>query len=296
MHLAIQGLSGKPWLASGDLRWLALGTIVPDLPWILQRALRTLAEPDLIALRAYCVGQSSLLLSWVLCAALALLAPRPGRAFGWLASATAVHLVLDAVQHKWGNAVLFLAPFSWASPQFGWFWPENPVVALLSIAGVGTAILLRRGDPPGPLRPAVPRLAGALLLFALYAVLPFSMISSAISSNVHYLDVLREPGTRPGHPIAFDRVDYRATPGRGAEIRAWNGEIFRVSEGGPPSSAMLSLKGRFEAPDVIEIEAYHRHHPYARQVASLIGLALVAWIAIPFPGRSRPREALHSAP
>jgi hypothetical protein len=281
----------------GDLRWLALGIVVPDIPWVLQRALRALAEPDLLALRAYCVAQSALLVSLLLCGALATLSTRPIRAFAWLGSAGLVHLLLDALQYKWGNAVLLFAPLSWQSVQWGLVWPEHPLIWLLSALGVAAAIAFRRGEPPWePPRRSFRLVVGAALGLA-YLLLPFWLAPAARSANLHSIQVLSEVSTRAGKPIAFDRVRYELDAAGRGRIVSWNGESFEATGRLPSQSAVLSLRGRFRDASTIEIDAYHRHFRYARQVASIVGLALVAWLVGPFRiGPGRLQEALHSAP
>ncbi|NNL87187.1 MAG: hypothetical protein HKP27_16100 [Myxococcales bacterium] len=297
VHLGVQGLCGRPWMRPGDLRWLALGTAVPDVPWVLQRVLRGLGDPDLLALRAYCVAQSALLVSLLLCGALATLSARPIRAFAWLGSATLLHLLLDALQYKWGNAVLLFAPLSWQSVQWGLAWPEHPLIWVLSALGVVVAIVFRRGEPPWvPPRASFRLVLGAGLGLA-YLVAPFWLSPAVRGANLHSLQVLSQDAARAGKPIAFDRVRYELDPDGGGRIVSWNGEFFAATGRRPAQPGVLSLRGRFRDASTIEIVAYHRHYRYARQVASIVGLILVAWLVGPLRiGPSRLQEALHSAP
>ena len=48
----------------------------------------------------------------------------------------ALHLVLDALQTKWGSGVHFFAPVSWTSTNWGLFWPESIVTYGLTTLGV----------------------------------------------------------------------------------------------------------------------------------------------------------------
>ena len=43
-HLGVQALVTRTLLPRAELRWIALGCVIPDLPWIAQRALRTLFD------------------------------------------------------------------------------------------------------------------------------------------------------------------------------------------------------------------------------------------------------------
>ena len=171
-HLGLQTLVAAPALRAGEVRWLFLGCVIPDLPWILQRALRGLAVVDLYERRLYAIAQASLAVSLFLCAALAALAARPRRVFVILAASAALHLLLDALQTKWANGVHLAAPFSWQLWNAGLFWPESPIslgLSALGLAVVGGVLLSSQRVPgavTGERGPRVSRVAVASLLLA----------------------------------------------------------------------------------------------------------------------------------
>ena len=285
VHLGLQAVIAKPFTSPGGLRWVALGAVVPDLPWILQRVLRELPGIDLIALRSYCVVQSTLLLSLVLCAGLAFLSRRPRHAFALLASASSLHLVLDGLQHKWGNGVLLFAPVSWELSDFGWLWPEHPLNLGMTLVGpVLFWWLCRREPPPRARRPAGSRLVLAICLGLAYALLPFAWRAEVARNDLHAVTTIQTETGRAGQSVQFDRARYRADPkrraGRGC-IFHWSGRRLEVESGGPTESGTVSAKGRFSDGERVVLDEVHRHLPYLRQLASVIGLGFVVWVWLP---------------
>ena len=80
-HLCVQGLATRAVIRGADFKWILLGCVLPDLPWILQRVIRVLA-PEIGSpydLRLYSIVQGSLVISLLLCGALALASAAPAR-------------------------------------------------------------------------------------------------------------------------------------------------------------------------------------------------------------------------
>lgn len=60
-HFGVQGLLGHWFLPWCDPKWLLVGCVIPDVPWILQRVVHLLSVPiDLYDLRLYAICQASL--------------------------------------------------------------------------------------------------------------------------------------------------------------------------------------------------------------------------------------------
>lgn len=136
-HFAINGLFTRTIISHADFKWIYLGCVIPDLPWILQRIVKTLQLPvDLYDLRAYCVVQSSLLLCVFISIAFAMLAKQRSKVFIILIIGCLLHLLLDAVQIKWANGVQLLAPLNWNLLRFDFFWPESMGTYVLMAAGL----------------------------------------------------------------------------------------------------------------------------------------------------------------
>jgi hypothetical protein len=146
-HFGIQGIATRGLIRNADLKWIVAGAILPDIPWILRRALIKLAPAiDPIDLHLYSTAQSSLVLCLLLAGALACFARHPKRIFIILALNSLIHLLLDACQKKWGEGVILMAPLSWHPRNFGFFWPESWPTHLLTLLGLVylTAILFRK--------------------------------------------------------------------------------------------------------------------------------------------------------
>jgi hypothetical protein len=136
-HFAINGLLTRAVLADADLKWVYLGFVIPDLPWILQRIVKSLPlSMDLYDLRAYCIVQSSLLLCVFICIAFSMLVKLRCKAFVILIIGALLYLLLDAVQIKWANGVHLFLPFNWNLIRFDLFWPESLGTYILTTAGI----------------------------------------------------------------------------------------------------------------------------------------------------------------
>ena len=121
-HIGVQGVVTRLVFRDADSRWLLTGCILPDLPWIFQRAaVAAVPSLDLIDLRLYCVGQATLAGGLLLAGVLAALSRRPRVVFGVLGLNVILHLLLDACQRKWGGGVHLLAPLSWQDLRIGLF-------------------------------------------------------------------------------------------------------------------------------------------------------------------------------
>lgn len=277
-HLGLQAIVTRTLIKDADLKWIALGAIVPDIPWILQRlVLAGPLAPAAYDVRLYAIVQSSLVFSLVLSAALAVFARHPGRTFAILALGATLHLLLDALETKWGNGVLFLAPFSWQLIGFRLFWPEGLITTLLSLIGLLSMGYAWQRLPVAPLVLAAPPLRQALFagaLLCLYLLLPLPLMAAAEAADNHFVGTLRDADARVGRKIEIDRPFFQRHPA-GNTLRIFTGEHLHVQGLEPPSSGTVSIKGRFVAPDTLEIVAYHAHPTGLRDAASYLGLAMV---------------------
>nr|MBS0019700.1 hypothetical protein [Gammaproteobacteria bacterium] len=118
-HFGLQGAASRLLFGTVDPRWIMVGCVIPDAPWIAQRVVHAAAPGfDPYSLRLYFVAQASLLSSLVLCAACAVLTRTPRVLFFLLGFNVLAHLLLDACQTKWGNGVAIAAPISWSLWNF----------------------------------------------------------------------------------------------------------------------------------------------------------------------------------
>ena len=60
-HLGVQGFITHAAIKDAEPKWIAFGCLIPDLPWILQRAIAVLLpQVDGYELRLYAIAQASL--------------------------------------------------------------------------------------------------------------------------------------------------------------------------------------------------------------------------------------------
>ncbi|HEY0833994.1 MAG TPA: hypothetical protein VGE72_08825 [Azospirillum sp.] len=282
VHFAIQGAVTRAVAPAADVKWILLSAVIPDLPWIAQRAVRALAPGiDPFDLRLYASVQSSLAFIVLLSGALALVSRRPRMVFAILAGNGLFHLLLDAVEAKWGNGSLLLAPWSWSGFNVGIVWPEAPVIVALTTVGGLLAgwMLVKPGAAIGLAMPAGRRAAAAAALLVAYLLAPLPLLPAAEAADAHFVQTLRHAELRSGRAAAFDRA--QLTPDRtGCRLRAYAGEPVAVDGDCPEQSETVSVRGRFTGPSHFSIEALHVHEPALRDIPSYLGLGLLAlaWI------------------
>ena len=297
VHLGVQlggaGLAARGRLGRDAACWTVLGCLVPDLPWIAQRALRPLllgrVDGELFySLRLHAVVQSSLLFSLVLATALALLWARPGRAWQWIAVGCLGHLLLDALQIKWANGVVLAAPISWRTLRFDLFWPESPWSLLPTLFGVAVWLywmirLWRRGGPGLELARGAARrrrLGVGLVLLVVWSLGPLAFLGAAQRDGVHYVEVLRQTERRPGRTVEIARAAY-GVDAEGPWVRTMTEEVLRVPglerwpgllDPGVAARSRLSLRGRFVDAATLEPLAARRHPVGVRAGGGLAGV------------------------
>jgi hypothetical protein len=275
-------------------RWIFLGCLIPDLPWILQR-LGSMFIPglDLYDLRLYAIVQASLAVSLLLCGALAQLSSRASEVFNVLAFNAFLHLLLDACETKWANGVHLFAPFSWTLLNFGWFWPESLLILLLTAFGLVYVVwtLWHTAQRPMLLRWRSPRrLLCATGLLIAYISLPLAFRAAPYAQDNHFVGTLRERQLRVGRPVEFDRNLYLKRPS-GDVLRTFAGEELRISSERLGQSEVVSVRATFVDPTTIRIDALHIHWGSGRDIASYLGLVLFAALWMKPYWRLRKRRA-----
>jgi len=294
VHFAAQGAASHGLWRRLDPRWIYLGCLLPDLPWILRRAVvgfGLLVDP--FDLRLYTMAQASLAGTLLLCVALALLTSAPRLVFSVLALNTLFHLLLDATEVKWGNGVHLFAPLSWRMTRFDLVVGESPVVLALTIAG---ALLVvweiarpHRATLGFDRQPA--RLAAAAAFLTAYFLAPLAVLGAIQASDSYSVKTLREVEARPGRAVALDRTAFVATPSGGL-VQLWTGERVRAAGTLPDHDAAVSLYGTFLAPDLLRVDRLieHRQHRDWPSYLALLLLALV-WARPLVHARSLSAEA-----
>jgi hypothetical protein len=249
----------------------------------LQRFVRlSLPGIDAYDMRLYATVQTSFGFCILISAALALLASNFRRTFVILVLNSFLHLILDALQIKWGNGVHFIAPFDWNMINLGFFWPDSLIAYLLTLLGLVYIIWNWHRSlnvPAGKRRWSTPRLIAPIVLFALYAALPFAMFDGPEEADNHYVKTLRAYQDRPEHLIEMDRRPFTPEP-RGGFLRTYAGEKLKLENVELVRPGIISIRGIFVAEDSIHVYELHEHSEWFRDIASYIGLFLILslWI------------------
>ena len=277
-HFGVQGPLSRGLFRGVDVRWIYLGCLLPDVPWILRRAVESgfVTRVDPFDLRLYVYAQASLAITLLLCGACAAWSAAPRRVFALLGLNALLHLLLDACQIKWGNGVLIAAPFSWDATRFGLFWPESLPTYLITAAGAIVIVCELLAPRRAVAAIVVDRrrcVASALLLLA-YALAPLLAMQAVDAHDVHHIRTLREIRERPGRGIEIDRAPFVREGDRGF-IQLWTGERLEIVGPLPEGVGRLSLQGRFEDEDTIRLDAVHGHR-FHRDLASYVGLLALA--------------------
>ncbi|MCA9473713.1 MAG: hypothetical protein MRJ96_14215 [Nitrospirales bacterium] len=283
-HLGVQGVLTKLAVPQADLKLVFLGCLLPDIPWIIRRAVVGL-DPgvDLYSLKLYAITQSSLFMTLVLCGALAGLSRTPGRAFGILGSNAVLHLVLDAIQIKWANGVHLVAPFSWVLCNVGWFWPESLPTYLLTGFGLGYVFWRWKEALAEPLSLATfstYRIGLCLIGLTVYLMAPFVFLHEPFMHDNHYVRTFQERNHRIDRPVEADRRPY--TKGVKNDVINVFGEDFVVRGAQLAQSGMASIRGRFVQEQVIEVWDIHAHSTWFREWSSCVGIFAVGsiWLIV----------------
>ncbi len=281
-HFAVNGLLTRSLIKGVDLKWVYLGCVIPDIPWILQRIVNQAPVVlDSYDLRAYFITQSSLFLCVVLCAAFAMFAKEQYRVFLILVAGSLLHLLLDAVQIKWANGVLLFAPFNWDLLRFDLFWPESIWTYLLTAGGVLYLLTNFKtviNSDENVFTDSIPLIIFGVFLFAAWLTLPFMFMQSVYKHDNHYIGTLKNVELRTDRTVQIDRRPIQVKDGR-VYVNTAFGEQIILENIEANSGTTISLKGKFIQPNTIYVDDYHEHTRF-RDYASMLGLTCVfaIWI------------------
>lgn len=284
-HIGIQLPLGKAINRKWDPRWIALGLLIPDLPWILQRIIDgLLPQISPISLRAYVVAMTTPLFCLFLCASIALLFRGAKSIFTILAVQSILHLLLDAAQEKGGVGIPFIAPFSWESYSFPLFSMHGWVSTLLTFSGIIFLILTLTGKlhfsklDSFNFKKSI-RISASALMFLIYIIAPFALSKQVIENNVHDLKTLSGDISRIGKSVHFDRAQF--IPGKPATLQdqrvATPVPIIGINLHQP---ATISTTAVFVDERTLQTESYIIHPSGLRFSYTLFGLlgVMILWI------------------
>ncbi|MHC4339193.1 MAG: hypothetical protein ACYSX0_03125 [Planctomycetota bacterium] len=280
-HFGAQGVATRLLIKEADPKWIFAGCIIPDIPWIIRRAVFTLIpSSNAYDIRLYAIAQSTLALCLVLAGALALLSSRPRLTFLVLGLNSLFHLILDACQIKWGSGIYLFVPISWTSTDLGMFWPESWPTYLLTLLGLiyfSFAWWRRPGRSVSLRFPRGRALIGATALLAAYFLLPLALMGGADDANAHFVHTVREP--RAGAKVEFDRIRYEQSLERDV-LRTWARTEIAVEGNTPGEAAQISLRGVYKDPKTLIIREYHVHEGFSRDLMSYAGLVLLLLMSL----------------
>ena len=279
VHFAAQGAASHALWRRLDPRFLYLGCVLPDLPWILRRAVVAAGLlVDAYDLRLYTMGLASLAVTLLLALAIAALTTAPRRVFGWLGLNALLHLLLDATEVKFGNGVHLAAPLTWRMTSFELVAGESTLYLLLTLAGIALALfdLSRARDGFVALERRASRWALAGALAAAYLAAPLPFLGAIEASDSYSVKTIREREARTGRRVGLDRARFLATPA-GGFVELWNGERVRATGPLPDHDGTVSLYGTFLAPDVLRADTLVEQR-HSRDWPSYLGLALLGLV------------------
>ena len=111
-HIGVQGITTRSIFKFSDLKWIYIGCMIPDIPWIIQRYLRTAQIFNLYDVRDYSIILATFLFSIIFSAAISFFSNNYKRVFFILVFSSLFHLLLDPLQIKWANGIHLFAPIN----------------------------------------------------------------------------------------------------------------------------------------------------------------------------------------
>ncbi len=283
VHFAIQGVANKMVSKDIDIKWVFLGCIIPDVPWIIQRILHMmLPNIDPYMLRLWVIVQASFIFCLLLSAAVAAISEKPKAIFIVLAVNSFIHLLLDACEIKPGSGVHLIAPFSWELLMFSLVWPENIIISILTVFGFFTTLLYiikRRGSPIWLHFKLIKNNGAALLFIFLYLTLPVFFINGPAEYDNHSVKTLADKDSRIGKEVFLERDHYTPTSDGGI-ITTFAGEKLRIEGKLLSEPAVISIEGVFIDKDTIHATMLHENQAGYRDLATYVALMLflILWI------------------
>lgn len=279
-HIGLHSVATKLLIKDADIKWVYLGCLVPDIPWILQRVIKVIVpEINPYDLRLYVVIQSSLAFCLLLNLAISTLSARYWKTFFILGLGSFLHLAIDALQTKWANGVQFLVPLNWNLMNFGLFWPESFPTYFLTLFGL--VYFIWNWKKHGFLASTFPkldftRILTGMAILSLYFNIPNFFKIMALEADNHYVETLQSTDQRSGKYVEVDRVFYTPVESGGL-LHHFSGEEIPVSGISLETPSVVSIRGNFVNNHHIEVQEYHRHSRRLRDYASYLGIALIGF-------------------
>jgi hypothetical protein len=90
------------------------------------------------------------------------------------------------------------------------------------------------------------------------------------------LKTLQDTSNRPGKYVEFDRVAFDHRQGN---IRIFSGEKFRLAGKIPARSGIVSIRGQFITPEIVQVNDSQLHNR-SRDLASMAGIFLACLLTV----------------
>jgi hypothetical protein len=286
-HLGLNALFSKAFIKNADIKWIYVGAVLPDVPYILKRAILMLfPDVNVLDVRLFAIVQASLLFSLVFAFACSRFSNRANHVFLVLSVGVLLHLLLDACQIKWGNGPNFFAPFDWTIVNFGFFWPEQLPSHLLTALGGLYAIYAFTVPVGGQSQDlAIPKKRGLVafwIALAIYVMLPFAFMNSVEKAGGGDVQLIRM-ADRTGRFMEMDRAPFKHS-GDLTAIQLYAGQFITLTgiAEGLPNQGKISIRGSFVAHDIFQADEYHLNDGAFREIASIVGLSIVLiyWLIV----------------
>ncbi len=269
-----------PWI---DLRLLFLGALLPDLPWILNRALGKLTALDPISLFAYVIPFSTPLVVLLVAACVALFHQRPLTCFWILGTAGLLNIGLDFLQTRPADAPLLLYPFSFRQYSLQWF-SSGDIISYLAVGGslVCIAFALRYSTQPTPFR--LKNLGIVVPLMFGICLLPLFTVEDLIAQNVYALGFASQPEKWEGKlvsledPVVEPNV-VEVSPSHGLRVQVMGDVQLQPGDG-------VTLRGYYRDGKIYP-EMIHRHRRGLRNLFSYTALLIFVAVWFDVPRRLR---------
>ncbi len=292
-HLGLQAVATRAIFSRADIKWIYLGAIIPDIPFVMKRAASFVAPGvDILDVRLFSIVQASLLFSLVFAFACSRFSSSSKRVLLVLSFGVILHLLMDACQIKWGNGPRFLVPFDWKLVNFGFYWPEQlPSHLMTAFGGMYVIYAFRlpiREQGTDLILPGPKVLLTAATALVFYFIFPLALMESAEQAGGGSVQLIRMDD-RGGHEIDLDRARYRHNAGQ-MIVELYRGEFIALVgiEDELPAEGKISVRGVFMDDELIRANEYHVNDTRYRELASVFGLAIVAiyWLIV-LSGRIR---------
>ena len=275
-HLGINGFLIRTLIKKSDLLLIYIGSVIPDIPWIIQRIIHTLQlNINTYELRAYSIVMASFFFSIILSFTLAILLENTKRVFFIFSLGSLIHLMLDSLEVKWGNGVHFFAPFNWDLLNLGYFWPESIITYTITFLGFVYLIFNWKVTVSG-INIIFIKNNKNLLVFAFciiaYFFLPLLFMNSVELADNHFIKTLKDKEHRIGKYFESDRGQFIDSKNGDKFVTQFDEEL-KVTNLDLTSSESMSVRAKFISNDEIQIIEYHIHH--YRDLFSYTGLLII---------------------